>query len=211
MRHPTGRRLLAEWLRDVQGFQMISYLSKRDTPLLADDVLCILGLSDDDYQAALRDGRLRRSIAADNDPTGRLAFHSFWDLLEFGLSTQLTKLAMKPDTAASFAAECCDDLAFDDYDLVAITGDAELDYASARQRWIDDASGSAWPSSLIDWCTKLLVQVGQRIHSIATIKAFGPSSQHVKDRWDQACGSVFAVMARHEEVEEPTWEPRQAA
>ena len=190
---------------------MAFYLSKRDTPLLADDVLCILGLSDDDYQAAVREGRLRRSIASDNDPTGRLAFHSFWDLLEFDLSTQLVRFAMMPDAAASFAAECCDDLAFDDHDLVSITGDAELDYASLQRSWIDDADASAWPASLIDWCTRLLVQVGQRIHAMAATPTLGRSTWQVKDTWDQARDSVFAAIRGHEEAGEPTWELRQAA
>jgi hypothetical protein len=190
---------------------MIYYMSKRETPLLEDDVLCILGLSDEDYYAALREGRLRRSIAIDNDPTGRLAFHNFWDLLEFSLSTQLTTLAVVPDTAASFAAECCDDLAFDEHDLITITGDAKRDYALAQHSWIDDPDAVEWPASLLDWCTRLLLQVGQHIHAVATTRALGASSRHVKGIWDQACAPVLPVAIRHGEAEEPTWKMRQAA
>lgn len=190
---------------------MVYYMSKRETPLLEDDVTCILGLSSGDYHAALREGRLRRSIAIDTDPTGRLALHNFWDLLEFSLSTQLTKLAVAPDAAAGFAAQCCDDLAFDEHDLITITGDAETDYALAQHSWMDDPNAVGWPASLLDWCTRLLLQVGQHIHAVAAIRALGPSSRHVKGKWDQACAPVLTVITPHEAAEEPAWTMRQAA
>ena len=62
------------------------YLSKRDTALMASDAAALLALSPDAYRLAVSEGRLRRSIRPRSDPTGRLAFHSFWDLLEFSLA-----------------------------------------------------------------------------------------------------------------------------
>ena len=181
---------------------MIYYMSKRATPLLENDVLCILGMSEKDYHTALRDGLLRRSIAIENDPTGRLAFHNFWDLLEFSLSSQFTKRALLPD-AVNFAVECCDDLASDEHDLVSITGDVKTDYTLAQHSWSDHLDAAMWPASLLDWCTRLLLQVGQHIHAIAATEALGPSNRHVKGTWSQACEPVLAAIARPWDAEEP--------
>lgn len=72
-----------------------------ETPLTAQDACCILAIDRIEYELALANGHLHRSIQLDADPTGRFAFHNFWDVLGFELYRSLGSL----DEAAALEVE----------------------------------------------------------------------------------------------------------
>lgn len=189
---------------------MIHFMSKRDTPLLGSDALYILGLSHESYEAALSDGRLQRSIEVANDPTGRLAFHNFWDLLEFSLNVDFARPTMM--LGFDFAAQFCDELASDDHDVIAITGDAEADHATVRRDWINDVAAAGWPPCLLDHCTTLLVRTGHHIHAVvAATKGLGTSGEHDSGVWGQDYEAAPAAVSLDQGAAKPLWQERRAA
>lgn len=191
---------------------MIHFMSKRDTPLLGSDALCVLGLSHESYETALSDGRLRRSVEVANDPTGRLAFHNFWDLLEFSLNFDLAKHVVVLGADADFIVQFCDELASDDHDIIAITGDAEADHDIVRRSWTDDAAAAGWPPCLLDHCTSLLVRVGHHIHAVAAAtKRVETSEWPYNGNWGQDYGAATTVDSLSQSAVELFWKEHRAA
>lgn len=191
---------------------MIHFISKRDTPLLGSDVLRVLGLSHESYETALSEGRLRRSIEVANDPTGRLAFHNFWDLLEFSLTFDLAKHVVVLGADADFAVQLCDELASDDHDVIAITGDIKADRDVVRRSWTDDAVAAGWPPYLLDHCTSLLVRVGHHIHAVAAAtKRLGTPGWPYDGNCGQDVGAACALDGLDQGAVEFLWQERRAA
>lgn len=188
------------------------FMSKRDTPLLGSDVLCVLGLSHESYETALSDGRLQRSIEVANDPTGRLAFHNFWDLLELSLTVEFAKHVAVLGADADFAARFCDELASGDQDVIAITGNVGADHDIVRRSWTDDAIAEGWPPCLLDHCTRLLVRVGHHIHAVAAAtKRLEASGWSYYGNWAQDDGAASAVDNPNQSAMEFLWQERRAA
>ena len=144
------------------------YLSKRDTALMASDAAAILALSPGEYRLAVSEGRLRRSIRLHNDPTGRLAFHSFWDLLEFSLARSP---ALAPDgrgAGPGLVEETCDHIALSDEDVAVGTGDAEADLALLEAGW-DEASLHDLPAGVVEHYAGLVVRTLGQIHAVVSL------------------------------------------
>lgn len=143
------------------------YLSKRDTPLVESDAACILSLRTEEYEAALADGRLRRSVHVANDPTNRLAFHNFWDLFEFNLARSADVVAETDEDRRLLAADLSDHLAVSDEDLAIGTGDDDVDLAAIVHGWTDETGVRALPAGVVNCYALLLVRTLERVHAAA--------------------------------------------
>ena len=145
------------------------YLSRRDTALVASDVIAILHLSVDEYRVAVSEGRLRRSICIANDPTGRLAFHSFWDLLEFSLARSLASAFDAADVQPCAIEDLCDHLASSDEDVAVGTGDVVTDMALLEEGWEDETGVRALPVSVVRHYARLILRTLQHLHSVVAM------------------------------------------
>lgn len=151
----------------LRGREQVIYLSKRDTPLIEADAMSILEVTADEYRSALADGRLRRSIQVDSDPTGRLAFHSFWDLLEFSLAGVEYVVSGPDEALRMLAAELSDDLAREADDVAVGTGNLQEDFAMITGEWTDETGVSGLPASVVGCYVRLLLRTLRHIHSVA--------------------------------------------
>jgi hypothetical protein len=152
----------------------VIYLSKRATPLIEADAMSILDVTVDEYRSALAKGHLRRSIQVDNDPTGRLAFHSFWDLLEFSLARSEAVASEASEAQRRLAAELSDDLAGADNDVAVGTGNPHEDFALIADEWTDEADVSVLPASVVSCYARLLLRTLRHVYSVAEATLLGP-------------------------------------
>ena len=151
------------------------YLSKRDTALMASDAAAILALAPSEYRLAVSQGTLRRSIRLHNDPTGRLAFHSFWDLLEFSLARSPALAPEGAQAGPHLVGEMCDHIALSDEDVAVGTGDAEADLALLEAGW-DEGSLRDLPAGVAGHYARLVVRTLGQIHAVVSLTAGGPKA-----------------------------------
>ena len=147
------------------------YLSKRDTALMASDAAAILAMSAGEYRLAVSEGRLRRSVRLHNDPTGRLAFHSFWDLLEFSLAGSPALAPEGEEARPSLVEELCDHIALSDEDVAAGTGDADADRALLESGWSDESGLRDLPASVVEHYAGLVLRTLGQLHAVVGLMA----------------------------------------
>lgn len=143
------------------------FMSKRDTPLVEADATAILGMSAEAYRAAVAERRLGLSIRLANDPTNRLAFHSFWDLVEFSLAGGAGGCAAEDEARRLLAAELSDHLAQGTEDLVAGTGDEGADLATVSHEWAEQTELDALPMGVVRCYARLLLRTLRHVHAAA--------------------------------------------
>lgn len=187
-------------LRSVTAFgdRVMIYLSRRDTALVASDAVVILGVSADEYAAAVSEGKLRRSIRVANDPTGRLAFHSFWDLLEFSLARSFVSEAEADDVRPYMITDLCDHLALSDEDVAVGTGDVATDLALLEEGWNDETGVQALPMNVVRHYAQLILRTLQQLHTVIRMMSAG---------YRTPC----AVLCKEDAVSAPTMPMRLAA
>jgi hypothetical protein len=176
----------------------VIFISKRGTPLVGSDAMSILDVSADEYRSALADGRLRRSIRVDNDPTGRLAFHSFWDLLEFSLAGRDDVVSGSDEERRRLAAELSDDLAGDDEDVVGSTGNFLTDLAIVTPEWADETSVRDVPANVVSCYARLLQRTLRHVCGVAEAALRGHGGLHRSGEDDivAAPGTTEAFMGQ---------------
>jgi hypothetical protein len=147
-------------------------MSKRDTPLVEADAAAILGMTADEVRAAAAAGRLGRSIRLADDPTHRLAFHNFWDLVEFSLASGADVGPAAGEARRRLAADLCDHLAEGAEDLAVGTGNEDADFLGVCRGWIEE-EGDGLPAGVVGCYLRLLLRTLGVLHAAAVGEAGG--------------------------------------
>lgn len=142
------------------------FMSKRDTPLIEADAAAILGMTVDEVRAVAAAGWLGRSVRLADDPTHRLAFHNFWDLVEFSLGTCADLGRATGHARWLLAADFCDLLAEGAEDLAVGTGDEDADFLGVCRGWIEE-DRDGLPVNVVGCYLRLLLRTLRVLHAAA--------------------------------------------